>query len=444
MANHLRKLTIALNIAALSLAGCSAAKPAEPAPAAADQPKSAEKSDFVVSTEPITLKLYANVVRLSDIEYKNFFIDPIKKKYPNITIEKVDGDLEKLVMSGNVPDLIVSDSDWHMPLQALDLPLDLTDLVARSKMDLSKFVPETIQAVRNLDAKGKELQGIPYNLNPGALFYNKDIFDKFGVPYPKDDMLWSDVLELSRKLTRAQDGVQYIGWDPRFPDHLVSPYTQPFVDPKTGKALVDIPLYHKVLELFKANYDQPGVVVGKTYAYGPDQFIKDKKLAMQADWVAKLQSDLLQADANGVGINWDVVTNPTFEDAKGKGRHTLTSMLVITKASKYKEQAMQVIQLITSPEQQMAMSKDSQVTVLNDPEIVKAYGTGNPALKGKNTAAYFKYKSSPTPTPNKYDKEVQTLIRNMRGEMALNKKDINTVLRETQEAADKKIAELSK
>jgi hypothetical protein len=48
----------------------------------------------------------------------------------------------------------------------------------------------------------------------------------------------------------------------------------------------------------------------------------------------------------------------------------------------------------------------------------------------------------PTPTPNIADKEVQTIIRAFRKEMALNKKDINTVLREGQEAADKKIEEM--
>lgn len=352
--------------------------------------------------------------------------------------------MDQLIVSGNVPDLIVSDNDWHMRLQDADLPMDLTDLVSKSKLDLRKFVPETIQAVRNLDPKGKELQGIPYSLNAGALFYNKDLFGKFGVPYPKDDLLWSDVLELSRKLTRMQDGVQYIGWDPRYPDVYVSPYTQPFVDPKTNKALVDIPLYRKTLELFQKVYEQPGFVSGKTYAYGPEGFIGEKRVAMMADWASKLISDFLQAEKDGVASNWDMVTIPNFEDKAGKGRHTLTDILLITKNSPYKEQAMQVIQLVTSREQQMAMSRSSRVTVLNDPEVIKAFGTDNPSLKSKNTASIFKYKSSPVAQPNRYDKEVQNLIRAMRKEMAINKKDINTVLRETQEAADKKIAELMK
>ncbi|CAG7626012.1 ABC transporter substrate-binding protein [Paenibacillus allorhizosphaerae] len=437
MTNPLKRITLPLLIAAIAISGCTSGKPAS-----GDTLKGAE-SEFKVSTDPVTLKFFANV-SLTDVEYKMFIVDPLKKKYPHITLEKMEGNLEKLIVAGEMPDLIFSDNDWHMPLTALDLPADITDLVAKFKLDLSKFIPETVQAVRNLDPKGKELQGIPIGRNTGALFYNKDIFDKFGVPYPKDDMLWSDVLELARKVTRLQDGVQYIGWDPRFPDHIISPYTQPFVDPKTNKALVDIPMYRKILELFQANYNIPGVVTGKSYAYAEGTFMKEKRLAMEADWVSKILSQLIEAEEKGGAPNWDMATNPTFEDKKGKGRHALTNMLIITKGSKHKEQAMQVIELLASRESQMLMSKFSRIPVLNDPEIEKAFGSENPMLKSKNTAAIFKYPSTPTPTPNLYDKEVQALIRNMRAELALNKKDINTVLRETQEAADKKIAELMK
>ncbi|CAG7642061.1 hypothetical protein PAESOLCIP111_04300 [Paenibacillus solanacearum] len=437
MINPLKKITLPLLIAALAVTGCSSAKPA-----ASGDTKTGD-TEFKVSTDPVTLKFFANV-SLTDVEYKMFFVDPLKAKYPHITLEKMEGSLDKLIVAGEMPDLIFSDNDWHMPLVALDLPADITDLITRSKLDLSKFIPENVQAIRNLDPNGKEMQGVPVGRNTGALFYNKDIFDKFGVPYPKDDMLWSEVLDLARKVTRLQDGVQYIGWDPRFPDHIISPYTQAFVDPKTNKALVDIPMYRKILELFQANYDIPGVVTGKSYAYAEGTFMKDKRLAMEADWVSKILSQLIEAEEKGGAPNWDMATNPTYEDRKGKNRHALTNMLIISKGSKHKEQAMQVIQLLTSKELQMQMSKFSRIPVLNDPELEKVFGTENPMLKSKNTAAIFKYPATPTPTPNKYDKEVQALIRNMRAELALNKKDINTVLRETQDAADKKIAELMK
>lgn len=419
-------------IAALSVAGCSSEKSG-----------SGKTAEFSVSTEPVTLKFYVNVTRLSELEYQQIYVEPLKKKYPHITLQKLEGDLGQLVAAGEIPDLIMSDNDWHMPLKQLDLPADLTELVKKMKLDLSAFKPETIQAIHNLDPKGG-LEGIPFDLNTGALFYNKDLFDKFGVAYPKDDMLWKDILELSKKLTRKEDGVQYIGWDPRFPDHLFSPYSQPFVDPKTNKALVDTPNLRKVLDLFQQVYQQSGYIGAKNeYTYGPDGFTKTHILAMQADWVGKLISDLLQAETTGIKMNWDMASEPRFEDTVGKGRHALADMLVITKPSKYKEQAMQVIQMMISREQQIMLTRTGRLTALNDSEIISQFGANFPSLQGKNMRAVYKNPPVQTPSPHLADKEVQTIIRAMRKEMAIGKKDVNTVLREGQEKADKKLAEMA-
>jgi multiple sugar transport system substrate-binding protein len=440
--NHkVKGLTSLLLASFLATTGCSSSAPEE-----SSKGKEAKSPEIAVSTAPVTLKLFVNAVRLSKVDFEKFFVEPLKKKHPNITIEMVfnsDGSiapLEKLIVAGDIPDLIMSDTDWHMPLKQLDLPMDLTDMVKKFNLDLSTLNPVAVQTVQNLQPG--QLQAVPFFLTAGVLFYNKDLFDKFGVPYPKDDMQWPEVMNVARTMTRMQDGVQYIGIDLRFPDHVVSPYTQPFIDPKTNKALVDIPLYRKVLDLFDQMYKMPGFVSGTKYAYGPDGFVKDKYQAMQPDWSNKIISDLLQAEADGIAPNWDMVTNPTFEDKVGKGRHTIAAVLAITKGSKHKEQAMQVIQMMVSREQQMLMSKESMITILNDNEVKKAYGTSNPLLKNKNTAALFKNPPTPTPPAHIADKEVQTVIRAMRKEMAIGKKDINTVLREGQEQADKKIAAL--
>jgi multiple sugar transport system substrate-binding protein len=433
MTGKWKKIAITLIAAAFVLAGCGGGK--------SDNSGKQAEEEFVVPTDPVTLKFYVNVVRLTDVEYQSIFIDPLKKKYPHITLQKLEGDLGQLVAGGDIPDLIMSDSDWHMPLRELDLPSDLTDLAKKMKIDINKFRPELIQAVRNLNPNGG-LEGIPFDMNTGVLFYNKDIFDKFGVPYPKDDMTWYDVLDLSKRLTRQADGIQYIGWDPRFPDHLLSPYSQPFVDPKTNKALIDTPLYRKVLEIFAQVYAQPGYVNGSKYTYGPDGFTTTHIQAMQADWVAKILSDIIGQEAKGNTMNWDMVTDPRFEDTLKKGRHALPEILVIPKGSKHKEQAMQVIEMMTSKEQQIMLTQNGRLTALNDIEVMKQFGAAFPSLKGKNLEAVYKYAPSPSPTPHPADKQVQEVIRAMRKEMAINKKDINTVLREAQEKADKIIAEL--
>ena len=88
------------------------------------------------------------------------------------------------------------------------------------------------------------------------------------------------------------------------------------------------------------------------------------------------------------------------------------------------------------------LTQNGRLTALNDVEVMKQFGAAFPSLKDKNMAAVYKYAPSPSPTPHIADRKVQEVIRAMRKEMAINKKDINTVLREAQEKADKAIAEL--
>lgn len=73
----------------------------------------------------------------------------------------------------------------------------MKDLIKRHNIDLSRFEPSIISALEKMSGGG--LYGLPLYNDRMALYYNKDIFDKFGVPYPKDGMTWDEVIELSIK-----------------------------------------------------------------------------------------------------------------------------------------------------------------------------------------------------------------------------------------------------
>lgn len=442
--NLFKKMALPLLMVILVAAGCSSDEPSTPANESTSSGNSTsdvkeEEVKLEIPTDDVTLKLFANV-GLTDEEFELFFKGPIENHYPNITLVKLNGSLDELIASREIPDIIFSDNDWHMPLRQLQLPADISDLVDKFNLNLDKFIPETVAAIRNLDPEGQRLEGIPVWRNVGALFYNKEIFDLFGVSYPEDDMLYSEVLEKAKLLTREEDGIQYVGFDPRFPDHVVSPYEQPFVDPETDKPLIDIPLYRKVLELFVENYNIPGVVIDTSYAYAKGTFMEQQRLAMMPEWVSKILGQL-DKDAENLP-DFDLVTEPRFEDKLGMGRHTLANMLIITETSEYKDQAMQVLEYMVSEESQLLISKHSRIPALKGKQYEEAYGSDNPKLKDKNLAALFKNPSSPTPPPHLFDKEVQTIIRAIRKELALNNKDINTALKEAQEQAEQVVAKL--
>jgi len=49
--------------------------------------------------------------------------------------------------------------------------------------------------------------GFVTNPGPWVIFYNKSIFDKCGVPYPKGDWTWEEFVEVAKKVTmKGTDG----------------------------------------------------------------------------------------------------------------------------------------------------------------------------------------------------------------------------------------------
>ena len=431
---------LALVISTSVLAGCEATQKKDTAGSGA----AAVQAAIAVPNDPVTLTFFVHAVRLTDREFQNFIVEPVKKKHPNITLEKLNGNLEQMIASGNVPDLILTDNDWFSVLRTLDLPQDLTELNRQFQTDFGKFVPELVQASRQLTDDGN-VYAIPFSMNMGALFYNRDLFDRFGMPYPTDDMSWDEVLDISRKLTRNESGVQYIGWEPGFPDAIASPYTQPFVDPQTNKAVIDTDVYRKVFDLMKKVYDQPGFIgPNAQFKYTPKDFIVNQKVGMMTEWSIKMMGDLIDSVEAGTSFNWDMATIPNFEDRAGKGRHLLANMMVISKTSQYKPQAMQVLQTVVSTEAQTIQARSARVPVLTDPAVVQQYGKDFSWLANKNTASLFKFKASPIPRPHMYDKEVQSIIRAIPKDISVGNKDINTALHEAQEKADKRLQELAK
>jgi hypothetical protein len=64
----------------------------------------------------------------------------------------------------------------------------------------------------------------------------------------------------------------------------------------------------------------------------------------------------------------------------------------------------------------------------------------NRLFDGKNTAAFFKMTPSPFAPDSKYNNDILKMVRGAKAKLALENKDVNTVLREIQEQADQFIA----
>lgn len=412
-----------LLVAAALLAGCG-----ERQTQVEEQPGEQQRT---VSTEPVTLSIL-NWNGMSEEEFQRYFVNPVSKKHPHITLQLVKKEsgspadaISKHMLGGNVPDLIyVSNKDINHFLQA-NLVRTLDDLVRKHAMDLNRFDGPAIQSLQNRTSTGG-LLSVPWAQNVAGLFYNMDIFDRFGVAYPKSLMTWEEASQLSRSLTRMESGVQYFGLNLSSLSQFAQSQSVSYVS-RDGKALVDTPQWRRILEFYKAHYDIPG------YRDSKGTFFGTKTVAMQPDWV----STVLTNASKNEDVRWDVTGLPNFRELLGTGREVDAHTLAIRSGSPHADQAFQVIQTVTSEEVQTEMSRYGRISVLDNSRITSDFGKELPYFAGKRWADMFqvtpgKLRDNNTP----YDSIVLDQINPMAEKIRVNNADINTLLREAQEKAE--------
>ena len=429
-----KRLSVFLGLHLVILAGCGGN-----AGESGGLPRSSAKGD----SEPVHLVVFQHGANISDEEFRILIAEPVKKKYPHISLELIHANQEKtpenLISSGNIPDLVFTNAAGVRLFKELKTAEDLSGLAEKNQFDLNRFEPNVIETIKSIGNED-QLFAVPFSINFTALFYNIDLFDKFGVPYPKDGMTWDEATDLAKQLTRIDNGQQYYGLHPGGVELKAEQLSLPYYDPVSRKALLTSDGWAKVFQAHKAVTDIPGNQPGNAIK----AFQQDQTLAMSPAKGARI-GELEDLYQQGNPLKWDIVSFPTFREAPRIDAEAATHMLMMTSASKHKDAAFKVLEVVTEEANQAAMNKRGRLTSLKDPKIKENFGSNLQSLKGKNVNAIF-YN---TPAVNRNHDRFSDLVKSQIGP-AINKvvkgeADINTALREAQEAANKLIeAELNK
>ncbi|CAG7618855.1 hypothetical protein PAESOLCIP111_02155 [Paenibacillus solanacearum] len=389
--------------------------------------------------EPVTVKVGVKASGyLTDDEFKRFIAEPVKKKYPWITAEKTAYDdklLPEQVTAKQVPDIIITNNVNGIPIISEMKLLDpMTESIKKHNIDLSRFEPQALEAIKAATGSN-DLIALPYTQNFSALYYNKDIFDKFAVPYPKDGMTWQEATELARKVTKLDGGVQYRGLEPNVPERMGMQLSIPLVDVKTNRALINTEAWKKVMQQAADIYTIPGNSKHAWKTAGINLFVKDRTLAMLAD-------------VNIIGtarfselpdLNWDMAAYPVFPDAPGTGMGPDMHIMVPTNTSQHKDDVYRVIMTAISDEVQLDMAGQGKTSVMKDEKYKTAFGKDLAFLKGKNIAAPFKTAKAKPYTPTLHDTIAMSAIQTQLREMFTKGKDVNSALRDAEEKINKDI-----
>lgn len=381
----------------------------------------------VVESEEITLKF--------GFELEDEDQDALREEFPHITFEfegvsAHEDDIEEEIAKENLPDIFYLSGGDQMPnLVEYELDYDLSEMIEKYDFDTSTITDAHMDIVRKWS--DGEIKYLPFIKRWDVLYYNKDIFDRFGVDYPEDGMTWDEIERLARDVNGEIDGTEYRGIDISSTGAMINSLDVNHVDPETDESLYDTDeRFTKYLRMIDKIASIPGVVPDdEERDWG--EFIGEQTVAMMPlfdihIWLSNVEED--------TGLSWDMVSYPTWDDEPNKGPVTNASGLTIARTSEHKDEAFQVLAYLLSKESQMMRSKAGSATVLDDTEVQEAFSSEIDGLKDKNMGAVFFLEESVGPEKRSEYEEEGELIDGI--EFIHSGLDINTYLRELSEEAD--------
>ena len=141
----------------------------------------------------------------SNTDYYKTMFNAFMEKYPNITVEPVEfaaDEYDNTVTTqlGGKQDFDVVFTKGTPALSALigqGHVLALDDYIAKD----TNFKKEVYSGLTDQLQMDGKTYALPFRKDNNMIFYNKDLFDKAGVPYPEDGMSMAEYHELAAKMT---------------------------------------------------------------------------------------------------------------------------------------------------------------------------------------------------------------------------------------------------
>jgi multiple sugar transport system substrate-binding protein len=422
-----------------SIAGCSSpnqtkGQDSPPAPAAA-APKPVEApAEFVILLPESTLPE----------DFQKSYVEVLSKKFPNTKFTSVSlkgTNLTNIVTAGTPFDMIEWGITNSQGLIDLDVPMDLDPLVKKYNFQLNRIDASAITSIRSYSTKN-ELILLPTEYQPFVLNYNKDIFDKFGIAYPKEGNTWDDLIALAKTLTRTDGGVKYRGLDAGLNiNRMQLQLSLPYVDAKTEKSLIASTAgWAKMFKTYEDIYTIPGNINdNKKLGNGTNVFLKDRNLAMYPHLISIATETFASAIKDGLKMG--ITTYPVFKDLPGISTGFFGQGLYIPKKSRYPDFAFQVMDYMMSDEVQMQRGREGKPTALVSTKVQGALFEGNAIAKdiGLNTSLVYKNKNAGPYGRTPWDSNGQTIVTNALNRVIAKETDINTAIRQADEELNKAI-----
>lgn len=288
-------------------------------------------------------------------ELLNKFVRPeLADEGIEIIYEPIADDYQRYLLNslsaGTAADLFYMDIFWAKNVIKEGLVEPLDSYLAKSEV-ISKedIVPSLLEG---FTYEGK-LYGIPKDFNSLALFYNKDLFDIAGIPYPNEADTWKTLEYKLRKVVeffeKEGEEIHGLALQPEYARMGAFAYAagwEPFVN---GKTNLQDPKFVKAFKWYTGLKEKGlGIMpadIGQ--GWGGGAFANGNFAAcLEGAWIIGFLRD------QAPNLNYGATLLPKCSDTDERGNFIFTVAWGINANSKNKEAAFRVLETLTSPEAQ--------------------------------------------------------------------------------------------
>lgn len=396
-------------------------------------------------TEPVELVFYSEDGS-SEETFNAIYGENLRGKFPHFTIKYIRQQGEGTFLNDQIASQTYFDFYFHSIGYFINSALpagilsDMSEWIKEHNVDLNRLEPAVIDGFRS-DADG-QIYALPIYTNNLITYYNKDIFNKFGIDYPTDGMTWERMYEIAKKITSNDDGIQYIGYAPMM-QYLfyMNPLSIPSLDKNTLKPSINSNDQWKLF--FQQFVVAPGEISPDARTLLPKKAIDVLEGFVKGTqgMLVYVPTVMLSWQDQFKNVNFDIVSSPTLKERPGIGSQPYSTYLGITQMSKNKDAAMEALKHLVSDEVQTKMAREGQLTVLRDTKVRDALGEDTP-FKNINWKSVFYNEFAPMPYRGPYATLIENIYTSYANAVMFGEMDMNTAFRQADEEASKKIEEI--
>ncbi|MFC5700186.1 ABC transporter substrate-binding protein [Cohnella faecalis] len=319
--------------------------------------------------EETSLKKTIKVMFSSESDFNQKYGQYFAAEYPNIEIEVipmglVTSEQKWQLIQQQKPDVFFTYMNEFEFLVKNNALVSLEPFLKENSFDLGSLHPGLISALR--ERGGGQLFALPLTFNSIALIYNKQLFDRYKLEYPRDGMTWTEVMSLAKKFPTdgpEESRVYGLSVGSSYSDNLVEliryigqtkglAYWNAEGDQVTLNTEAWRRIYFEAVELFRSGAIKRTQLSAGVQSANENEFAKGNT-AMTLDSYYSVATGLLQASGRAPDqqIKWGIAASPVSDKDGETGIYFASDELtVISAESAQTKEAWAFVQYVNSEE----------------------------------------------------------------------------------------------